>query len=152
MGASSDQAENMVNIFLESVADSVEENNTENKQMFEEMEKELRTEWGEEYDGMMNGIEAMLTANGMPEENMQYLKEAGILKDPAFAITMGNIAAKFADDPEIGHHQVNTQAGVRDQLAEVNMDIAEYIKSGNKVPPHIAQKRQDLMNKLGDNL
>ena len=38
MGASSDQAEEMVNIFLESVADSVEENNTENKQMFEEME------------------------------------------------------------------------------------------------------------------
>ena len=152
MGASSDQAENMVNIFLESVADSVEENNTENKQMFEEMEKELRTEWGEEYDGMMNGIEAMLTANGFPEENMQFLKDSGMLKDPAFAITMGNIASKFADDPEIGHHQTNTMAGVRDQLAEVNMDIAEYIKSGNKVPPHIAQKRQDLMNKLGDNL
>ena len=81
MGASSDQAENMVNIFLESVADSVEENNTENKQMFEEMEKELRTEWGEEYDGMMNGIEAMLTANGFPEENMQFLKDSGMLKD-----------------------------------------------------------------------
>ena len=142
----------MVNIFLESVADSVEENNTENKQMFEEMEKELRTEWGEEYDGMMNGIEAMLTANGFPEENMQFLKDSGMLKDPAFAITMGNIASKFADDPEIGHHQTNTMAGVRDQLAEVNMDIAEYIKSGTKVPPHIAQKRQDLMNKLGDNL
>ena len=152
MGASSDQAENMVNIFLESVADSVEENNTENKQMFEEMEKELPTEWGEEYDGMMNGIEAMLSANGFPEENMQFLKDSGMLKDPAFAITMGNIASKFADDPEIGHHQTNTMAGVRDQLAEVNMDIAEYIKSGNKVPPHIAQKRQDLMNKLGDNL
>ena len=105
MGASSDQAENMVNIFLESVADSVEENNTENKQMFEEMEKELRTEWGEEYDGMMNGIESMLSANGF-----------------------------------------------RDQLAEVNMDIAEMVRAGTKVPPHIAQKRLDLMNKLGDNL
>ena len=152
MGASSDQAENMVNIFLESVADSVEENNTENKQMFEEMEKELRTEWGEEYDGMMNGIEAMLTANGFPEENMQFLKDSGMLKDPAFAITMGNIASKFADDPEIGHHQTNTMAGVRDQLAEVNMDIAEMVRAGTKVPPHIAQKRLDLMNKLGDNL
>tara|TARA_A100000172_G_scaffold77053_1_gene61047 strand:- start:87 stop:959 length:873 start_codon:yes stop_codon:yes gene_type:complete len=152
MGASSDQAENMVNIFLESVADSVEENNTENKQMFEEMEKELRTEWGEEYDGMMNGIESMLTANGFPEENMQFLKDSGMLKDPAFAVTMGNIASKFADDPEIGHHQTNTMAGVRDQLAEVNMDIAKMVKTGTKVPPHIAQKRIDLMNKLGDNL
>ena len=152
MGASSDQAEEMVNIFLESVADSVEENDTENKQMFEEMEKELRTEWGEEYDGMMNGIEAMLTANGFPEENMQFLKDSGMLKDPAFAITMGNIASKFADDLEIGHHQTNTMAGVRDQLAEVNMDIAEMVRTGTKVPPHIAQKRLDLMNKLGDNL
>ena len=152
MGASSEQAEELTNIFLESVADSIETSNSEQTEMLAEMDKELRTEWGDEYNGMMNGIESMLTANGMPEENMQYLKEAGILKDPAFAITMGNIAAKFADDPEIGHHQVNTQAGVRDQLAEVNMDIAEYVKTGTKIPSHIAQKRMDLMNKLGDNL
>ena len=43
-------------------------------------------------------------------------------------------------------------AGVRDQLAEVNMEVMEYVKTGNKVPPHIAQKRLDLMNKLGDDL
>jgi predicted house-cleaning noncanonical NTP pyrophosphatase (MazG superfamily) len=152
MGASSDQAEEMVNIFLESVAESVEESNQDNTEILEEMEKELRTEWGEEYDGMLNGIEAMLTANGFPEENMEYLKQSGMLKDPAFAITMGNIASKFADDPEIGHHQTNTMAGLRDQLAEVNMDIAEMVRTGTKIPPHIAQKRLDLMNKLGDNL
>ena len=152
MGASSDQAEEMVNIFLESVAESVEESNQDNAEILEEMEKELRTEWGEEYDGMLNGIEAMLTANGFPEENMEYLKQSGMLKDPAFAITMGNIASKFADDPEIGHHQTNTMAGLRDQLAEVNMDIAEMVRTGTKIPPHIAQKRLDLMNKLGDNL
>lgn len=152
IGANSEQAESLVNIFLGSVIESIENTNSQDKEFSEEMDKELRSEWGDEYNGMMSGIESMLTANGFPDENMQFLKESGMLKDPAFAVTMGKIASKFADDPEIGHHQTKTQAGVRDQLAEVNMDIAEYVKTGNKIPPHIAQKRMDLMNKLGDNL
>ena len=41
------------------------------KELDAEMDKELRGEWGDSYDGMMNGIEAMLKANGMPEENLQ---------------------------------------------------------------------------------
>jgi hypothetical protein len=46
-------------------------------------------QWGDSYDGMMNGIESMLKANGMPEENLQYARETGLLKDPALATTLG---------------------------------------------------------------
>lgn len=152
LGASAEKAEELVNWYLGMVAEELEQSSTAVKEADEEMDKELRSQWGDEYDGMMNGVIALLKNNGMPEENLKFAIDTGLLKDPALAITLGNIASKFSDDPEIGHHQTNTMAGVRDQLAEVNMEIADYIKKGTKVPPHIAQKRQDLMNKLGDNL
>jgi hypothetical protein len=152
LGASAEKAEELVNWYLGMVAEELEQSSASVKEADEEMDKELRSQWGDEYDGMMNGVIALLKNNGMPEENLKFAIDTGLLKDPALAITLGNIASKFSDDPEIGHHQTNTMAGVRDQLAEVNMEIADYIKKGTKVPPHIAQKRQDLMNKLGDNL
>jgi len=73
-------------------------------------------------------------------------------EDPALAITLGKIASRFQDDPEIGHHQTNTMAGIKDQLFDINQEIGEYLKTGEKIPPHIHQKRKDLMNRLGDNL
>ena len=152
LGASAEKAEEVVNWYLGQVAEELEESEAAIKEAEEEMEKELRNQWGDEYDGMVNGIVAMLKANGMPESNMELAFEAGLLKDPALAVTLGNIAARFQDDPEIGHHQTNTMAGVRDQLAETDMEVLEYVKKGVKVPPHIAQRRIDLMNKLGENL
>jgi len=152
LGASAEKAEELVNWYLGMVAEELEQSSASVKEADEEMDKELRSQWGDEYDGMMNGVIALLKNNGMPEENLKFAIDTGLLKDPSLAITLGNIASKFSDDPEIGHHQTNTMAGVRDQLAEVNMEIADYIKKGTKVPTHIAQKRQDLMNKLGDNL
>jgi hypothetical protein len=152
IGASAEQAESLVDWYLDFVATNIQEDNKLVEENMEAMDVELRKEWGDSYDGMMNGIEVMLKANGMPEENIEFAKESGLLKDPAFAKTLGKIATKFGDDPEIGHHQTNTMAGVRDQLAEVNMDIKEYVKTGTKIPQHIAQKRIDLMNKLGEDL
>ena len=152
IGANSDQAEELVDWFLETVATDLEETKKQDSDFAKQSEEALQKEWGDEYDGMMRGIEAMLLANGMPEENIEIAKQVGLLTDPALATTLGKIASKFSDDPEIGHHQTRTMAGLHDQLAEVNMDIQEYLKTGAKIPPHIAQKRLDLMNKLGDNV
>ena len=152
MGASAEQAEGLVDWYLDIVAKDIETSNDSVKENLESMEAELKKEWGDSYNGMMNGIEVMLKANGMPEENIQFAKESGLLLDPAFATTLGKIATKFADDPEIGHHQTNTMAGIRDQLAEVEMEVMEYLKVGKNIPPHIAQKRIDLMSKLGEDL
>ena len=152
LGASAEKAEEVVNWYLGQVAQELEESEAAFKEAEEEMDKELRGQWGDSYDGMMNGIEAMLKANGLPEENLAFAIESGLFKDPALAVTLGNIAARFQDDPEIGHHQTNTMAGIRDQLAETDMEVLEYVKKGIKVPPHIAQRRIDLMNKLGENL
>lgn len=152
MGASADKAEGLVDWYLGMVAQELEESEAAYKEAEAEMDKELRGQWGDGYDGMMNGIEAMLKANGMPEENLQFARESGLLKDPALAMALGKIASKFADDEEIGHHQTNTMAGVKDQLFDINQEISEYLKTGAKIPAHIQQKRIDLMNKLGENL
>ena len=152
MGASSDKAEELVDWYLGMVAEELEESESGIKEFEAEMDSELRGQWGDSYDGMMNGIEAMLKANGMPEENLQYAKEAGLLKDPAIAITLGNIAARFQDDPEIGYHQTGTTAGLKDQLFDVNEQVKDYIRSGKSIPDHITQKRLDLMTKLGENI
>jgi len=152
MGASAEKAEELVDWYLGMVASELEESNTAMKEAEVEMDKELRQEWGESYDGMMNGITSMLKAHGMPEEHLQFAMDTGLLKDPALATTLGKIATRFADDPEIGHHQTNTMAGVRDQLFDVNEQIKDYMKKGSKIPDHIQQKRVDLMTKLGENL
>ena len=152
IGASADQAENLVDWYLGFVANSIEEDNKAVEENMQAMEAELRKEWGDSYDGMMNGIEVMLEANGMPKENIEFAKEAGLLKDPSFAVALGRIATKFGDDPEIGHHQTNTMAGVRDQLFDVEQEVKEYLKTGKPIPKHISDKRMDLMNKLGENL
>ena len=152
IGASADQAENLVDWYLGFVANSIEEDNKAVEENMQAMETELRKEWGDSYDGMMNGIEVMLEANGMPKENIEFAKEAGLLKDPSFAITLGRIATKFGDDPEIGHHQTSTMAGIRDQLHDVEQEVLGYIKTGKQIPKHISDKRIDLMNKLGEDL
>jgi hypothetical protein len=82
IGASADQAENLVDWYLGFVANSIEEDNKAVEENMQAMETELRREWGDSYDGMMNGIEVMLEANGMPKENIEFAKEAGLLKDP----------------------------------------------------------------------
>ena len=144
IGASADQAENLVDWYLGFVANSIEEDNKAVEENMQAMEAELRKEWGDSYDGMMNGIEVMLEANGMPKENIEFAKEAGLLKDPSFAIALGRIATKFGDDPEIGHHQTNTMAGVRDQLFDVEQEVKEYLKTGTPIPTHIREKMDYL--------
>tara|TARA_X000001388_G_scaffold118_1_gene234 strand:+ start:1387 stop:2253 length:867 start_codon:yes stop_codon:yes gene_type:complete len=152
MGASADKAEGLVDWYLGMVAQEIEESNSAMKEADEAMDKELRGEWGEGYDGMMNGITAMLKANGMPEENLQFAVDSGLLRDPALATTLANIATRFQDDPEIGHHHTNTMAGIKDQLFDVEQDVKEYIRKGQRIPPHIQEKRVSLMTKLGENL
>jgi|TARA_Y100000401_G_scaffold47129_1_gene36233 hypothetical protein len=152
IGANADQAEGLVDWYLERAANTT----LQTKEAFETAEKEktdeLKKAWGESYDGMNKSIEGLLRNNGMEDEHIEWAKQSGILNEPTLAITLGNIANRFADDPEIGHLQTKTQAGIRDQLAEVNIDVTEYLKKGQPIPPHIAQKRQDLMDKLGDDL
>lgn len=152
LGASAEKAEELVNWYLGMVAQELEESSAAIKEVDEQMDKELRTEWGDNYDGMMNGVIALLKNNGMPEDNLQYAINSGLLKDPSLAITLGKIASKFADDPEIGHHQTSTMAGLKDQLFEVDQQIKDMLMTTGKIPSHIQEKRLDLMRRLGDNL
>lgn len=115
-------------------------------------EETLRNEWGDAYDGIYGGVKALLKSNGMTDEDISKAEAAGVLKEPGLAITLGKIAAKLEDDPEIGHHQTRTVSGLHDQLNEINSQVGQYIEKGESVPKHLQQKRMDLMNKLGENL
>ena len=101
---------------------------------------------------MKRGIDAMLTSNGLSDEQLTWLKDSGILDEPTLVVTLGKIASKFADDPEIGHHQTKTMAGIQDQLAETQELIADYIRRGEKIPDRIKAKNNELMRSLGEDL
>tara|TARA_X000001382_G_C3134655_1_gene167567 strand:- start:65 stop:943 length:879 start_codon:yes stop_codon:yes gene_type:complete len=149
LGASTDQADELVDWYLGQIATDVQETNKVNEAHYTEQEAEVKKEWGDSYDGMNDGIKAMLMNNGMSAENIESL---GITGNAALAKTLGNISKSFADDVEIGHHHTNTMAGLKDQLFDVNQQIKELLGSTGNIPQHIQDKRLDLMRKLGDNL
>lgn len=149
LGASVDQADELVDWYLGQIAEDVQETNKVNEQYYADQEAELKKEWGDAYDGMNDGIKAMLMNNGMSAEDVDSL---GITGNAALAKTLGNISKSFADDVEIGHHHTNTMAGLKDQLFDVNQQIKELLTTTGNIPQHIQEKRIDLMRKLGDNL
>tara|TARA_Y100000033_G_C2749917_1_gene113295 strand:+ start:717 stop:1592 length:876 start_codon:yes stop_codon:yes gene_type:complete len=144
LGASADQAEGLVDWYLERAANTT----LETKQAFEAAEQqktdELKKAWGESYNGMTKSIEGLLRNNGMEDEHIEWAKQSGILNEPTLAITLGNIANRFADDPEIGHLQTKTLAGINDQLFDVEQEVVEYLKTGTPIPTHIREKMDYL--------
>jgi len=151
-GLSNEKAEELVDGYFNLVAEQTTEANKLIAETNETNETTLRNEWGDEYDGMYEGVKAMLKSNGMSDEEVARMDQFGVLKEPALAVALGKISAQFADDPEIGHHQTRTVSGLHDQLAEVNQQVGTFIQKGESTPKHLLQKRMDIMNKLGDNL
>ena len=151
-GLSNEKAEELVDGYFGLVADQTKEAQKLVSDANEANETALRNEWGAEYDGMYEGVKAMLKSNGMSDEEVARMDQFGVLKEPALATALGKISAQFADDPEIGHHQTRTTSGLHDQLNDVKSQLGTYIEKGESAPKHLLQKYQDIMNKLGDNL
>lgn len=151
-GLNSSQAEAIINAQLIQAEEQATLAKKLSDDAAEKNETELRSEWGAEYDGMYDGVKALLKTNGVSDEGIAALDKYGVIKEPELAIALGRIAAQFEDDPEIGHHQTRTVSGLHDQLNDVNSEVGGFIERGESVPKHIAQKRMDIMNKLGDNL
>jgi len=151
MGASPEKADQLVDWYLGIAADQIGETNKAIEEQGKENDKALRTEWGSSYDGIYDGIKAMMTNNGMSQEQIDYADKLGVFKDPAIAIPLAKISAKFADDPEIGHHQTRTVNGLKDQLTHAEMERKPYLVSGEKVPAHLTTKINELYVKIGDN-
>lgn len=151
-GLSPDQAESVIDTYLEFTANDLQNRNKNMEEVNKLQDTELRNKWGEGYDSILNGIKGLLSKYGMSDETIEAMESSGVLTEPDLALTLGKISAEFEDDPEIGHYHTKTDAGIREQLFDVNAEVLGYIKTGTKVPDHIAQKRKDLMEKLGDNL
>jgi hypothetical protein len=151
-GLSPDQAESVIDTYLEFTANDLQSRNKNMEEVNKLQDTELRNAWGEGYDSILNGIKGLLSKYGMSDETLEAMESSGVLTEPDLALTLGKISAEFEDDPEIGHFHTKTDAGIREQLFDVNAEVLGYIKTGTKVPDHLAQKRKDLMEKLGDNL
>jgi len=151
-GLNPDKAEGVVDSFLEFTAKDLQERNSAMEEINKESDRELRKEWGDGYDSILNGIKVMLRANGMSEESIEAMQDSGVLTEPDLALTLGKISSKFEDDPEIGYAHTNTIAGIRDQLIEYQTQVEAHIKAGSKIPPHIYEKWQSLREKLGEDL
>ena len=149
VGLSEEQASEIMEYYLSSAADDINGVNEVSTKLQAESQATIDKEWGDSKPQIEGAIHAMLQKAGADTD---ALKASGALADPAIAIPLGKIAKDLADDPEIGHHMTRTITGLHDQLAETNALVAGYIKTGEKVPAHIAQKRATLMNKLGENL
>lgn len=152
LGLDPKRGEELVNWYLDVVAGQATEGRKTLDEMETERDTQLKNEWGDEYDGLYSGNKALLKRFGMSDEGMDAAEQSGILKEPELAITLAKINSQFDDDPQIGHMQTKTTAGLKDQMSEVNQEIANYIKKGEPIPAHIASKRMDLMDKLGENL
>lgn len=151
-GYSVEKADKLVDGYFDLIAEQTKKGQEAIEQFNKESDERLHNEFGAEYDGIMNGNKALLKNNGMSEEALKSLEESGVLKNPDLAITLGKLAAKFDDDPVIGHHQTKTVSGLKDQLNDVQTTISEYMAKGQAIPSHIKQKRVDLMTKLGNDL
>jgi coenzyme F420-reducing hydrogenase alpha subunit len=147
MGANADQAEAAVTSMIELVAGQLEASNKELAKQAEENEAALKTEWGDGYETISNSVDALMKNNGMTQEQVDWARENGVFSEPALAIPLAKIAAKFADDPEIGHHQTQTQNGIQDQIKETEFQITDYMSRGESVPKHLMEKRNDLYSR-----
>jgi len=147
MGASNSMADSAVDALLSMVADQTEATNKALNEQNEANVTTLKTEFGDGYDAINDGIVAMLENNGMTAEQAEFFKSSGVLSEPSLMIPLSKIAASFADDPEIGHHQTSTQSGIDDQIAESTHEMSEYLRKGEPVPKHLKEKVNSLWAK-----
>lgn len=152
LGASPEKAEALIDWYLDKVATQINESREAMNEFNEKQDAELRKEWGANYDGLYDANKAMLKRFGADQDTINELDSSGVLRNPVLAKTLAKINKEFADDPQIGHMQTTTMSGIRDQLEDVNSQIADNMKKGVPNPAHLLSKRIDLMNKLGENL
>lgn len=148
LGADSDKAEAAVDSLLALVAEQTEGVNKELAKVVEANKAELAKEWGDGAESIANSIDALMKNNGMSDEQVEWARENGIFTEPAIAIPLARLAAKFADDPEIGHHQTQTQMGIKDQIAEVQAEMSTHLQTDGSVPAHLKTKLNSLWAKV----
>jgi hypothetical protein len=148
MGANPEQAEKAVDSLLALVAEQTEGINGELTKSTEANKAALDKEWGEGAESISNSIDALMKNNGMTQEQVEWARENGIFTEPAIAIPLARLAAKFADDEEIGHHQTQTQMGIKDQIADVQYKMKQHLQDDGQIPKELKDKLNSLWGKV----
>jgi hypothetical protein len=103
----------------------------------------LTEAWGNGRDNMVDAVTRLEKSLGVYEA----FEEKGLNADADLLIMMGNLAQKLQEDPAIGTATASTPAGLDNSIFEVNEQIKDYLKKGEKVPTHLVNKRSDLFDK-----
>jgi hypothetical protein len=148
MGANPEMAEAAVDSLLALVAEQTEGTNKELEKAAEANKAALDKEWGEGAESISSSIDALMKNNGMTQEQVDWARENGIFTEPAIAIPLARLAAKFDDDPEIGHHQTQTQMGLKDQIADVQLKMKEHLQDDGQIPRELKDKLNSLWGKV----
>ena len=108
-------------------------------------ESDVLTEaWGDGMDTMIDVVTRFEKTLGVYDA----FEAKGINKDADVLIMMGELAKRLDEDPEVTTAMSSTPNGIENEISMVNTEIAEFIKKGDKVPPHLTNKRAQLFERL----
>jgi hypothetical protein len=148
-GVSNDGAEEFFNDYLNLIAEQHEAVAKITAERQQEAETLLKNEWGDNKEGIETGIKAMLKdKGGMSDEDLQQFEDLGLLKEPKLALALAKINSKFEDDPEMGDFMAQTNAGIMDQMHELQQKMAEEYATTGKYSEHTKAKWMQLNAKL----
>jgi len=103
----------------------------------------LEEAWGNGMDDMIETVTRFQKSLGV----FELFESKGLNTDADLLILMGNLAGKLSEDPMVGQSLANTNAGLDNQIIEIEQQIKQYVVKGEKVPQHLKSAREDLYNK-----
>lgn len=103
----------------------------------------LQEHWGLGMEDMIDSVTRLEKSLGVYEA----FEAKGLNADADLLIMLGNLANKLGEDPTIKTNMANTPAGIDNEISEVNAEIKEFVKKGQKVPLHLANRRKELFEK-----
>ena len=142
LGISKKQAESLFNGLMDrELTDS--QGISEQLQLNRDSETaKLSDTWGNGMNDMIDTVTRLEKSLGVYEA----FEAKGLNADADLLIMMGELSKRLGEDPEINAGMAKTPAGLDDSISEVNTDIKEYLKRGEKVPQHLVNKRAELFD------
>lgn len=142
-GISKTQAEKLFGGLMDMEKADMDSMNLSHQERIAEEQSKLVTTWGNATDSMIESVIGLQKSLGVYES----FEANGLNGNADLLIMMGELAKRLGEDPEISVNMANTTAGLDNSISEVNSQIKEYVMRGEKVPPHLSSKREELFNR-----
>jgi hypothetical protein len=142
-GITKAQADKLFAGLMEQEVEMVKGIDAQRAELLAAEETKLRQTWGHGFDKMADVVERFEKSLGI----FETFEQKGLNTDADLLILLGNLASRLGEDPEVNVARSSTPAGLDAELSEINTQIKEYLKKGEKVPKHLTQRREDIFNR-----